>query len=86
MDIVEQLLLNMQQEQRNDRVALEEKIEGVGKKVDNVKTSIDNHNIRLIRVEATRKVLLWLAGSATVAGLGAVAEFVVNHLFKGAVK
>lgn len=72
-------LSEMRQEQRDDHNSLSEKLDGA---VAEFRAEISKHHTRLVIVEGTRRVVLWLGGSAILALLGVLADLVVNHLIR----
>lgn len=70
---LQSFLSDMRREQREDHAEL-------SGKVDTIVTTIGQHETRIVVVENTRKLLMWLGASFGVAVIGFLIDMVVNHL------
>lgn len=69
---LQQYLGEMREENREDHKATNEKL-------DRALGRINNHETRIVVVEGTRKIILWLAGVTIVALLGSAFDYAFNH-------
>lgn len=83
---LQEFLADMREEQRSEMRALGGKVDTLSYqlhgRISAVQTKVNDHETRIVVVENTRKMMRWLAGTAIVALLGGVVEFVFNHLPK----
>lgn len=88
MDAVQELLLEMRQEAREDMHTLTSKVDiGFGAMVESAhlheKLDIERFaqmDTRLAGVESTKKLLVWMGATIAVGAVGAAFDFFMNHV------